>query len=378
MPSAAPLRLTADHARRFMRRALLLDAPAPDIAAALAHHGYVQIDPINVCGRMHDLILRNRVAAYREGDLMRHLHGAGPAPQPAAGRTAFEHHLPTAHTLVALGLDAWPHLLGQMRARTRRGGAWSGRLSPKQKTLAERLLAEIAARGPLSSEDFADTGRARAVWGAATQAKATLQKLFFHGRVLIARRGDDNRRYYDLPERVLPAATLALPEPAAAETARWETLLKLRQRRLTPLKRTELPLVADLVQPIAVENCPPLYCLHSDLPLLDDTSEPHSALRHPPSAIQLLAPLDPLIYDRRVTAALWNFDYTWEVYTPPAKRVRGYYALPLLAGTELVGHIDPKADRPARRLRVQRRSVRRGHRAAEAVRALAHWLGLKA
>ena len=76
-------------ARRFLRRALLLDAPVPDVGAALAHHGYVQIDPINVCGRMHDLILRPRVAGYREGDLMRHLHGDA-KPLPAARRTALK------------------------------------------------------------------------------------------------------------------------------------------------------------------------------------------------------------------------------------------------------------------------------------------------
>jgi uncharacterized protein YcaQ len=359
-----------------MRRALLLDEPVAGPARALAHLGYVQIDPLNICGRMHDLILRNRVAGYREGDLMRHLHGdlAGDAPSlPATERTAFEHHLPTAHTLVAFTLEAWPHLLAQMRARQRRGGAWSGRLSPKQKKLAERLLAEIAARGPLSSDDFADTGRARAVWGAATQAKATLQKLFFHGRVLIARRDENNRRIYDLPERVLPAATLALPEPSSEETARWETLLKLRQRRLCTLKRTELPLVADLVQPIAVENCPPLYCLKSDTALLDEIQIPNPETR----SLLLLAPLDPLIYDRRVTATLWDFDYTWEAYTPPAKRVRGHYSLPILAGTELIGHVDPKADRVAGRLRVDARSVKRGHRSADAVRALARWLSLK-
>ncbi len=91
----------------------------------------------------------------------------------------------------------------------------------------------------------------------------------------------------------------------------------------------------------------------------------------------LLAPLDPLIYDRRVTSALWGFDYTWEVYTPPAKRKRGYYALPILAGTEIVGHVDPKADREKRRLRVMARSVRRGHKITDAVRALAGWLGLR-
>lgn len=368
-----PLRLDPVTARRFMRRALLLDSPAPDVAAALAHHGYIQIDPINVCGRMHDLILRNRVAGYAEGGLMRHLHGSA-APLPAAQRTAFEHHLPSAGILVAFTPDAWPHLRSEMRRRTRRSGAWSGRLTPKQKLLAPRLLAGITARGPLSSEDFADTGRARSVWGAATLAKATLQKLFFHGELLIARRGEGNRRYYDLPDRVLPAGILRLPEPSARDTARWEALLKLRQRRLSTLKRDEIPHVADLVQPIAVEGCPPLYCLRSDLPLLDEVSNFKSEISNFPL---LLAPLDPLIYDRRVTSSLWAFDYTWEVYTPPAKRSRGYYALPVLAGTDLVGHVDPKADREARRLRIMRRSLRRGHSATAAVRTLARWLGLK-
>jgi uncharacterized protein YcaQ len=91
----------------------------------------------------------------------------------------------------------------------------------------------------------------------------------------------------------------------------------------------------------------------------------------------LLAPLDPLIYSRPVTSTLWNFDYTWEVYTPPAKRKRGYYALPLLAGTELVGHIDSKADRAAQRLRVLARSAKRGHNVRESLRHFATWLGLK-
>lgn len=371
----APIHLSTDHARRFARRAVLLDDPAPDVATALAHHGYVQIDPINVCGRMHDLILRNRVAGYAEGGLMRHLHGAGPAAAPARARTAFEHHLPTAHTLVALTLDAWPHLQAEMNRRTRRNGSWSGRLSPRQQALAPQLLAEIAARGPLSSEDFANTGRAQSGWGSATQAKATLQKLFFHGRLLIARRGDGNRRFYDLPERVLPRSILQLPEPAAQDTARWEVLLKLRQRRLACLKRSELALVADAVQPLVVAGCPLLHCLASDLPLLDACGRVGAAAAASPP--RLLAPLDPLIYDRRVASTVWGFDYTWEVYTPPAKRRRGYYALPLLAGTEIVGHVDPKADRPAGRLRVVSRSVRRGYQSAPATRELARWLGLR-
>jgi uncharacterized protein YcaQ len=349
----APITLSPEAARRFHRRALLLDDPAPDVGAALAYHGYFQIDPINVCGRMHDLIARNRVAGYREGDLMRHLHGEK-TPLAAAQRVAFEHHLPSAHTLVAFPLDAWPHLLAANAARPRRTGAWSGRLTPREREFAPQLLAAITERGPLNSDAFEDDRRAHRGGGSATLAKATLQKLFFHGRLLIAQRGDGNRRVYDLPERVLPLAILRQPAPTKRETARWEAVLKLRQRRL-------------------VEGCPLLYCVRSDGPLLDRPPSRAEALLPP----LLLAPLDPLIYDRRVTAALWGFNYTWEVYTPPQKRTRGYYALPVLAHLELVGHVDPKADRPARRLRVMGRKVRRGHPVAAVVKELAQFLGLR-
>ena len=385
----APLRVSSAAARLFLRRIHRFDEPHADIASALAHHGYIQIDPINVCGRMHDLILRNRVTGYPEGGLTRFLHGQGdaeattekPPTKPANAREAFEHHLPDTGVLVAFTLEAWPHLHAAMRQRSKRPGAWSGRLTPRERELAPRLLAEIAARGPLGSEDIEDDRRAhRSVWGTASLVKNTRQKLLFHGRLLIAQRAN-NRRRYDLPERVLPARVLAQPEANAAETARWLAQLKLRQRRLTPLKKTELPLVADLVQPVAVDDCPPLYCLASDAPQLEAAqaaTDRGDAEGHPANrAVRLLAPLDPMIYDRRVTAALWNFNYTWEVYTPPRKRTRGYYALPVLSGLVLVGHVDPKADRVAGRLKIVSRRLRRGHSARESVREFARWLGLR-
>lgn len=367
---SAALTVTPETARRFMRRAVLLDQPVSDVATALAHHGYVQIDPINVCGRMHDLILRNRVAGYCEGDLMRHVHGNG-APLPPAARTAFEHHLPSTGILVVFGLDAWPHLLAAMHARTRRPGAWSGRLTPREQELAPRILDALAEHGPRGSDVIDDNRSGRRVWGSATLVKSTMQKLFFHGRLLISGR-DGNRRLYDLPARVLPSAILQQPAAKPADTARWETLLKLRQRRLVLLKRTEFPHVEDLVQPVRIADGPLLHCLRDDLALFDrSTATPQN------DRPLLLAPLDPLIYDRRVTQRLWDFDYTWEVYTPPARRTRGYYALPVLAGTALVGHVEPKANRPARRLEVVSRRVKRGHATTPAVRELARFLGLK-
>lgn len=369
---SAPLRLTPAEARRFHLRALGLRKPHESVAGALAHHGYVQIDPINICGRMQDLILRNRVVNYREGDLVRHLHGHE-TPHGLADRAAFEHHLPSTNLLVALTLDAWPHLRAAMHRRSRRPGPWSGRLSPREREIAQRVRATIAERGPLSSDAFDDPRRATRLWGSATLVKAVMQKMFFHGDLLIARRSA-GRRQYDLPDRVLPASVLNAPDPTSAETARWEATLKLRQRRLVTLKRAELPHVEDLVQPIVIDDCPLLYALRSDLPLLTEEQSTEIEDNVEP---RLLAPLDPLIYDRVLTRRLWQFDYTWEVYTPPTRRVRGYYALPVLAGDRLVGHVDPKADRKNGRLVIVGRRLARGYAASPAVRQLAAFLGLK-
>lgn len=365
-------RVSAGQARQFLRRAHLFDSRAPDVGTVLSHHGYIQIDPVNVCGRMHDHILRNRVAGYQEGGLMRHLHGGeGGRAAAAEERAAFEHHLPSSDVLAAFPLEAWPHLGASMRDRTRRSSAWLGRLTPREKDFAKRILDRLEGGGPVGPEAFADDRKGRQVWGSASLAKSTLQKLFFHGRLLIARR-QANRRLYDLPERVLPAAVLAGRERSPEETARWLAVAKLRQHRLAALTRAERELVEDIAQAVAVDGSPELHCLREDLrwfeeagvaPSIDDTL--------------LLAPLDPMIYDRRVTRRLWGFDYVWEAYMPAPRRKRGHYALPVLAGTEFVGHVDLKADRETGRLAVVSRSVRRGHRTAPAVSSLARFLRLE-
>lgn len=382
MMAGAPIILPVDVARRFHRRAVGLDAPHASVGAAIAHHGYVQIDPINVCGRMHDLILRNRTANYTEGDLMRHVHGKNAAGIAPGKRVAFEHHLPGRGILVAFGNEAWPYLRGAMRDRRTRVNAWWGKLDAEQERMAKRVLAEIAERGPLSSDDIEHGDRSVDAWGTGGRlARTTLDRLFFHGRVLIARRNGGagggvvgTRRVYDLPERVLPAKVLAMPEPGVEEAARWLVLLKLRQHRLVMLKKSEVALVEDAVRAVKVEGVAGmLYILREDVALLENKEEK----RRDAASTLLLAPLDPLIYDRRLTSRLWGFDYTWEVYVPQAKRVRGYYALPALAGVEFVGHVDPKADRARKKLAVIGRSLRRRHKAGDAIRELARFLGLE-
>ena len=60
------------------------------------------------------------------------------------------------------------------------------------------------------------------------------------------------------------------------------------------------------------------------------------------------------MWDRKLIEALWDYQYSWEIYTPQEKRKYGYYVLPMLCGDRFVGRIEPKADRKAGTLAVSR------------------------
>ncbi len=359
--SEPALKLSREVARRFLVRALALAEPHAGVAAALSYHGYVQIDPINVCGRMHDLILRPRVAGYREGELLAYVHGEG--------RPGVEHFLPEANVLSAFPREAWRYLAARMRWRREQP---DGRFPAKEERFASWILEEIRDRGPLTSAEIEHDARATTGWGTdGRMVKVMLERLFSRGRVLIAGRTPHFHRRYDLPERVV-GPELAAQEPATAEElARWSIVTRLRQRRLVALKRGDLARVEDLVHVARIDDGPPLMCLRDDAVHFEENG---GAPALPPV---LLAPLDPILYDRGLARRIWDLHYTWEVYTPPEKRVRGYYALPVLAGGGIVGHVDPKADRAARKLKVMSRQISGRVAVSGAVKELAGFLGLR-
>ena len=69
--------------------------------------------------------------------------------------------------------------------------------------------------------------------------------------------------------------------------------------------------------------------------------------------LEFIAPLDPMMWDKNMIAALWDFQYSWEIYTPAAKRKYGYYTLPVLWGEKFIGRIEAVADRKRRTLIVK-------------------------
>jgi hypothetical protein len=180
-----------------------------------------------------------------------------------------------------------------------------------------------------------------------------LEALFESGRVGIARR-DGSRRTYDLIERLFPAELLAA-RVTPAEAMRHRLLSRFRGLGLlgagasteilhgAGTAKERAAIVAGLVEggtliPLEIEGIRGLrYVLHDERAILAAAAAEPAG-----QGVTFLAPLDPLLWDRRLLRALFAFDYTWEVYTPEARRKHGYYVLPILFGDRLVGRIEPR------------------------------------
>jgi uncharacterized protein YcaQ len=363
MPAPLPdLRISADQARRFLVRRQLLD-PARSLPARPAsvlrvvdRLGSLQFDPLEVPGaRNHDLVLHNRIAGYRREWCERWLYGKD--------RRLIELYNKSLNILPA---DELPYY----RLAWSRGANSYREFLGQHQVLADRIRDHIRGSGPVSTASFRDVeDRIQWWWDNTTAtstkaARAVMEALFVVGELGISRR-EGNRRYYDLIERLIPAELLDT-HAAEADQQRHRLLSRHRGVGLMGISgaselvmgtgsaadraRTTAALVEDgLLIPAGVEGFREVrHVLADELPYLRGAARPG---RRRPS-VSFVAPLDPLMWDRRLVKGLFGFDYIWEVYVPAPKRRHGYYVLPLLFGDRLVGRIEPRFERASRMLRI--------------------------
>jgi uncharacterized protein YcaQ len=352
------LRVTAEAARRFLvaRHAL---APArsleggPDaVLEVFRRLGSLQFDPLAVAGRNHDLVLHARVAGYDPSwcDLL------------YERREIFEAFN---KGLSLVSVDEFPWF---------RGTLWRNpsRVLAENADVAERVRERIRSEGPLSALDFERARGQTTDWfGLPTNTvRAVLEAYAMTGVLGLARR-DGNRRYYDLLERLLPADVLARNVPVE-EQFRHKLLSRYRAHGLLgvggggdifgglgPAKpdprvpgypgRTALreQLIADgELVPVDVEGVRgKRFVLQDEAGLLERPPEPAPS-------VAFLPPFDALVWDRGFLGSLFEFDYVWELFLPPAKRRWGWYVLPLLYRDRLVGRIEPRLDRAGGQVQV--------------------------
>ena len=355
-PTAGPLRKTADRL------------------------GLFQIDSVNVLIRAHYLPAFSRLGSYDRTLLERDAWG------PVRQRRLFEYW---AHEASLLPLDLHPLLRWRM-ARAERGEIGYRalkRFATERRPEAAAILERITAEGPMTAADF-ENGSSKSGWWEWSHTKHALEWLFWSGKITTATRRSSFARVYDLPERVLPKAILDLPTPDVASAQC--TLIERSARALGVATAADLrdyyrlkPEEADhaiaaeaeagILLPVRVEGWGQKAWMHRD-----------ARLPRRVRGAALLAPFDPLVWERGRAERLFGFRYRIEIYVPQDKRIHGYYVLPFLLDEALVARVDLKADRQARILLAHRITLEPGAPAETPARLaveldrMAAWLGLDA
>jgi uncharacterized protein YcaQ len=338
--------------RRFaIARSLFAPAPLP---AALDRLGFVQADPIRAPARAQDLVLRHRVRDYRAGDLDRHY--------PAL---AIEEDFFVTYGVLPRALDA---LLHPRIVRT----AWS----PARKRRAQAVLEFVRERGETHPRDvelrFAH-GAVVNAWGGSSNATThLLDAMHYRGMLRVARR-ENGTRIYATREH-------ADANGAATPAERLDALVDVAVRKYAPLPGSSLgPLVRRLRY-----GAPQLRRgLESALARAkrrlaharvdgvewywpDDESPRDAAID---DEARLLAPFDPIVWDRARFERFWDWSYRFEAYTPARRRKLGYYALPLLWRDRVIGwgNLALRDDALASDIGFAGGKAPRGHRFADAL-----------
>lgn len=338
--------------------------------------GVLQIDTIHVVARSPYLVLYSRLGAYPPRWL----------DELLAEGHLFEYW---AHAACFIPIESYPFFRRIMLDGLR------GWLNPDSwlaahPDLAERIIARIRAEGPLRSADF-ESAKSPGGWWNWKEEKLALEHLLTRGDLMVRAR-QNFQRVYDLRERVLPAW-----DDAAAPTSR-ETRRALLVETARCLGITRASWAADYFRLVKTSIATELADLARSGELNAHTVEGWSdpVYSHPafaelleriragelaPSCTVLLSPFDPVVWDRRRTRELFNFDYTIECYLPASKRRYGYFSLPILHRGALVGRLDAKANRQEGIFEVRNLSFETGveiaeslaSALAEALRACAAW-----
>ncbi|WP_211328662.1 winged helix-turn-helix domain-containing protein [Thermomonospora umbrina] len=329
------LELSADEARRVQLSAQgLLGAGGRrgGVRGLLGRLGAVQLDTISVLARSHELIPYARLGAVGR-DAVEDAYWGGSAGAGAA----FEYW---AHAACVLPMDEWPIFGFRRRAFRDRGWRWHQVSEQTCDLVRKRLRAD----GPLTMKELGGA-KAGGEWWDWSEQKIAVEWLLDVGEVVCVRR-TGWRRVYDLPERAVPAALLD-QEPGDAECLTY--LVGRAGRALGVATRADL---ADYYR-IKNEQVGEVIEATGLVPVrVEGWRQPAwadpAALVSPPRgrhATTLLSPFDSLVWDRARTSRMFGFDHRLEAYVPKAKRVHGYFTMPLLAGGRLIGRVDPAREK---------------------------------
>ncbi|MCP4616328.1 MAG: winged helix-turn-helix domain-containing protein [Bradyrhizobium sp.] len=348
-----PHPLTRREARRIWLQAQRLDTVAPfgegpqAIAAAVEHLGYVQIDTINVIERCHHHILYSRIPAYRRADLKQ---------AQSVDKSVFEYWT---HALSYVPSRDFRYFMPLMREHKREGHRWYASVTPAD----TRKVMRLVKAGPLTIRDIEDDvlTEKEHLWQSRKPSKRALQLAFYTGTLTVSER-TGMLKTYELMSRHF--GWEKPPKPASAS----EVAAYLLDRSLRSQGVVSLDSICHLDAPSksAVRRIIEARVRKKELVAVaidgagkqEHWARPESLQREGEGAasplVHILSPFDPLIIQRKRSELILGYSHKFEAYVPKAKRVFGYFALPVLVDDEIVAALDLKTDRQNRKLLMQK------------------------
>ncbi|MEP7104196.1 MAG: crosslink repair DNA glycosylase YcaQ family protein [Candidatus Dojkabacteria bacterium] len=316
----------------------------------------IQVDPINIVARTHELSLYNRSKNFRKKDLYKSLY---------EDHSLFEYWM---QLYSIIPIQAFPYLHGVDEVPGDRqreiSGYWHEDYRKQHKKEIDIALEFIKDNGPTSSKQILHLPKVPAIhsWKGEDSQIALLEFLWNTGEIQVSHR-KSNTKYYDLTERVLPKS---VRDMKVTREESYKFLLDsyfkyfglIRSSRLNRSGRNRAQGLRDeLAKQIKNSHAVEIriegglykyYAKQSEVEKLQNSpSGSHKGLN-------VLPPLDPMIIDRELTVDVFDFFYRWEAYTPQSKRKYGYYNMPILFNGEIIGQIDLVKDNQENKLKVNK------------------------
>ncbi len=331
------LKITGAQARHALFHVHGLDSPLRGKAGTLAvmeRHRCIQSDPIDIAGRNHDITLQSRVSDYKSKYLDDLLY---------KDRKLFEY---TCKMLSIMPIEAYPVFHWRRQFHVAQDAAFM-----KENKGTVREILEAAESGPVASRDF-ESEKKDHWWGMTKVARIALERLWMEGRLAIHHR-EGGVKFYALAGDVIPRKLLDTEPPSEKEALLAKTLFIAKASRLVSAGRAPEQWYFAGKKATAVRQNLEALAKSGDLFRLEvggckdrlyAPAEDMDAWKEPPGQCghaRFLAPLDPLIWNRKLFAEIYGHEYTWEIYKQPHLRKYGYYCLPVLFRGDYVGLIEP-------------------------------------
>ncbi len=298
----------------------------------------IQVDPINPAGKNHDLTLFSRIRDYRPEYLSELLY---------EDNLLFEYYC---KMLSILPIDTYPVFKSRMEEQRKKFSS----LFKKYSDEIDHIM-KILEDGPVSSIELKEMGTTDTeTWRTTKQSNRLLRSLWLSGKICISHR-EGGRKYYTLPEKVIPERILQKEVPDDEETKKKIAEIIVSSSRLvSPSKASaQWKSIGGVKEVTAIleelKDVGKIFSIEIDgwrgrlYAHIDDKKYWEAPELNLPF-VRFLAPLDPLLWNRELFSCIFKNEYVWEIYKKKEDRTYGYYCLPILYNDEYVGLIEPYQD----------------------------------